>query len=909
MKKAKKLALLSGILSLPILLGSLPASTTWALDASAIGKTVEVQGTYSSGITHKWETLNPVTFGEDAANDKVDTTITLDPSTKYQEYQGVGISLDETSISNLWKLSASDREAVVKNLVDPVSGAGLEQFRITIGSPDCIEHIPFWSYDELPEGVKEDWNLEYFSIEKDKQYHIIDTIKLIQKYNPDAQFFASAWSAPAWMKTKNLFTGYVEPKNDGSNSFVQANKLRDDCINVFARYYVKTIQAFANEGIDIRAITLLNEPGMDVVYPAMDISIEQQQKLALDIKSEFAKANLNTELWVHDFNFWDWKDPSSTATKNYYRIFKDSNVAKGEDVLKASDAVAFHPYWGDPSVMADVAKEYPNLKVHLTETGDFSPSSAMNDFNNYSSSYTGWVGVTDQNGGTLHWTDARDNNVNWDAVNPGWKNRLVVVDTDKKTATYMDSLYGLGQFSKYLACGGRSGSDNSVKEGARRIFSTGSVNGVSNVAFQNPDGEIVMVLINSGAEKDVKVNMLGKALVEKVPADSTTTLRWKPEIPQKGENKAPVLNSITDIGMDQYSTKTFKLNGTDGDGDTLMYYGINLPDGITVDAKTGLVTLAPTKAGTFDLSFVVSDGQDKDTKTMKLIVNRKATPLLGKIEAEDYSMQNGWTDGGGNFVENSGSASGGKDVGYTSAGNWLKYFVNVPKDGVYDVEFGVANGSGSESKNCISIKNEANDVLCTVSVPDTKGWGTWTAVKSKVTLKAGDQFITFYCNKGNFNIDYMKFSIVDKSQLSAAISGAEKIDLTKYSKESGDRLKEVINNAKLIVNNSEATQEEVDKALVTLNEAMSKLVKLPDTPNNPGNPSNPSNPSNPTTPTNPGDNGNTTPDTPTAPVDNNLPKTGAIIGSGVLIAIGAIFIIAGIVVNRRKLSKKSSENN
>ncbi len=43
---------------------------------------------------------------------------------------------------------------------------------------------------------------------------------------------------------------------------------------MFARYYVKYLQAYARHGIQIDALTLLNEPGIDVVYPAMDISID-----------------------------------------------------------------------------------------------------------------------------------------------------------------------------------------------------------------------------------------------------------------------------------------------------------------------------------------------------------------------------------------------------------------------------------------------------------------------------------------------------------------------------------------------------------------------------------------------------------------------------------------------------------
>lgn len=882
MKRERKISIISAVLSLPILLGSLPALVTNAFDTSSSVKIIEVQGSYSSGASHQWESMNKVLFGEDEANKKIETNITIDPSTKYQEYQGIGVSLEETSVSNLWKLDESQREEAVKKMVDPVNGAGIGLFRLTIGSPDCIEHLPFWSYDELPEGVTEDWNLDYFSIEKDRQAHIIDTIKLIQKYNPNAQFFGSAWSAPAWMKTKNKFIGYVEPKNDGSNSYVQANKLRDDCINVFARYYVKTIQAFAEEGINIRAITLLNEPGMDVVYPAMDISIEQQQKLAIEIKQEFAKANLNTELWMHDFNFWDWKDPSSTETKNYYRIFEDSKVAKGEDVIKAADGVAFHPYWGDSSVMGDVAKEFPEMSVHLTESGDFSPGTVVKFFNDYASSFTGWTPITDQNGGTLHWTDERSNDVDWTKVNPSWKNRLFTVNTNTKAVTYTNNFYGLGQFSKYLKSGGTDAKDGSVIEGARRVFSTGTINGISNVTFENPDGEIVMILSNTGAARDVKVNMLGKALVQNIPGYSTTTLRWNPELNSKPHNKVPVLKEISEITMDQYATKTFKLEATDDDNDTLMFYGIGLPEGITVDSKTGLVTLMPSKDGEYTLTFVASDGNGKDTKTMKIIVCKKSIPIDRIVEAENYSSQYGWTDGGSNFIESNGSASGGKNVGYTKKDNWLKYKVIVPAAGVYNVEFGVANGSGSDSKDSVSLKNQLDEVLTTISVPNSNGWSNWITVKSQVELQAGEQEITLYCNAGNFNLDYMKFTAtVDKSSLLAVIDDAENIDTTKYTDESVELLNEAVENGKVLINAIKATQLEVDTCYNDIKEKMEQLVLIPEEPNQPEEPTEPENPSN-------------------NKPDEELPQTGGKLGMNGLLAIGGIILVAGVFVYVRK---------
>ncbi|MER6271438.1 glycoside hydrolase family 30 beta sandwich domain-containing protein [Streptomyces sp900105755] len=502
------------VMTLP-LIGAGPSGRT---GTGGTGHGQVVTGTYSTGAAQAWQPLPVVRTGADPGG-AVDATVVADPGALRQKYTGIGFSLDETSVSNLWKLTPSQRAEAIRLLVDPEHGAGLDRFRLTIGSPDLIEHLPFWSEDDLPAGVTEDFGLKHFSVQRDIDLHIIDTIKLIQHYNPHATFFASAWSAPAWMKTNNRFLGEVALKPGSSTDYYQVGKLRDDCIDVFARYYVKFVQAYAGHGIRVDALTLLNEPGMDVVYPAMDISVAQQQKLALAIKREMGAAHLNTQLYVHDFNFWDWRDPNSTATKNYYRIFQDApdGSVTGAQVRKAADAIAFHPYWGDPAVMRDAFEEF-GKPVQLTETSDLSPSTVLDDFRLDAGSYILWAQTTDQDGGTLHWTPARDNNIDWDqvAATTKWKDRLVTVDTNTRKFTVRDELYGLGQFSKYLS------------PGDVRLESSATEHGISNVVYRTRDGGYVTVLGNGNStDSKVRVTVGGQSFVTTVPAGSYATYRWQ----------------------------------------------------------------------------------------------------------------------------------------------------------------------------------------------------------------------------------------------------------------------------------------------------------------------------------------------------------------------------------------------
>ncbi|WP_250007145.1 carbohydrate-binding protein [Actinoplanes sp. M2I2] len=718
------------------------ASTAAALlaapPATAGGERSTVTGTYSTGAADAWVPL-PTTRVGDGVGKAVDATVVVDPSQRRQRYSGIGMSIDETSVSNLWKLTPAEREKAVRLLVDPKTGAGFDRFRLTIGSPDLIEHLPFWSYDELPAGVTEDFGLKYFSIQRDIDLHMVEAVKLIQKYNPRATFFASAWSAPSWMKTNNRFTGEVALKPGSTTEHYQVGKLRDDCIDVFARYYVKYIQSMRQHEINVDAITMLNEPGMDVVYPAMDISVEQQQKLAVAIKREVRRAGLDTELYVHDFNFWDWRDPNSTATKNYYRIMNDPATRQ------ATDAIAFHPYWGDPAVMRDARREF-GKPVHMTETSDLNPATVLNYFRLDASSYTLWAQATDQTGGTLHWTDKRDNNVDWEEVGrtTKWPDRLVKVNTDTKTFSVRDELYMLGEFARYL-------SPDDV-----RVESSAPAAGVSNVVYRDGD-RFTAVLGNSAASaRSVRVVLGGQSFVVSVPAGSYATYRWKADPPRC--DHAPVLRDVPALTADQYATTLFRLSATDRDRDRLAYYATDLPAGVSLDAATGVVTLSPTTAGTQKLTFYVTDGASRDEVSVTVTVTPKGAPIGARVEAESYAAQTGWTEGGANFVESNAGASGGKNIGWTAAGNSLSYRVDVAQAGSYDLELRVANGSGAVAADAISFRDAAGTNLATVSVPDTGGWAAYQSVHVPVTLAAGDQLVTVFCETGGFNLDYLRLS-------------------------------------------------------------------------------------------------------------------------------------------------------
>lgn len=95
------------------------------------------------------------------------------------------------------------------------------------------------------------------------------------------------------------------------------------------------------------------------------------------------------------------------------------------------------------------------------------------------------------------------------------------------------------------------------------------------------------------------------------------------------------------------------------------------------------------------------------------------------------------------------SSEGGYDVGWTAAGEWLNYTVNVASAGSYTVDLRVASPSGGSLHVGF---NTASNVWKSVSVPATGGWQTWTTVSIPVSLGAGVQQLTLLFDTGGANV-------------------------------------------------------------------------------------------------------------------------------------------------------------
>lgn len=138
------------------------------------------------------------------------------------------------------------------------------------------------------------------------------------------------------------------------------------------------------------------------------------------------------------------------------------------------------------------------------------------------------------------------------------------------------------------------------------------------------------------------------------------------------------------------------------------------------------------------------------------------TSLPGTIEAEDFdSGANGsayWDTTPGNTggahrntdVDIEASSEGGSNVGWTAAGEWLNYTVNVQSAGTYTLGLRVASAGGGGR---VYVTFAGSNKTGTLTVPATGGWQSWTTINATVNLSAGTQVMRVIFENGGINLN------------------------------------------------------------------------------------------------------------------------------------------------------------
>jgi len=119
--------------------------------------------------------------------------------------------------------------------------------------------------------------------------------------------------------------------------------------------------------------------------------------------------------------------------------------------------------------------------------------------------------------------------------------------------------------------------------------------------------------------------MAGSYQVTFTASDSLNTVLETVTITVNNANAAPVLAPIGDKSIDENKELTFTISATDIDGDTIIYSVENLPSGASFENDTFTWWTWYGQAGTYELTFIASDTQLQDSKTVTITVNTVQT--------------------------------------------------------------------------------------------------------------------------------------------------------------------------------------------------------------------------------------------------------------------------------------------
>jgi glucosylceramidase len=406
-------------------------------------------------------------------------SINVDTNQIFQTIDGFGFTLTGGSAQVINRMKPIEKASLLQELFAP-NQLAINYLRVSIGASDLNDTT--FTYDDMPKG-QTDLHLTHFSLNLDKN-DVIPLLKAILRINPNIKILATPWSPPVWMKDTNCFIG---------------GRLQKQYYKVYAQYFVKYIQQMKAEGIDIEAITPQNEP----LHPENNPSLLMVAEAQLDfIKNHlgpaFRQANLKTKIIIYDHN---------CDRPDYPLLILNDLVAKSYIY-----GTAFHLYAGDISILTKIHNAHPDKHLYFTEQytaakGDFGGDLNWHLKNVLIGSMRNWSRTV------FEWNLANDTLFKPHTIGgcTTCKGALTIGNTVTRNVAY----YIIGHASKF------------VPAGSVRIQSN-LLGDLQNVAFKTPNGQKVLIIVNSGRKKEtfsIKCNQ--KSVITTLSAGDVATYVWQ----------------------------------------------------------------------------------------------------------------------------------------------------------------------------------------------------------------------------------------------------------------------------------------------------------------------------------------------------------------------------------------------
>lgn len=457
------------------------------------------------------------------------TDIHIDTSKTYDPFYGIGTSLEESTVYNLLQLKEEERKNFIYKLVDPIDGAGMTLFRLTIGTSDFTGQNFYTYYDGRNLDGEPNWypkeSEEGFTIQKDIDTGIVEIVLMVMEaakyYNveDEIRFFSSPWTPPGWMKLET-------PASQGFTNnelLIKGGRLNSEYIDELAMYYTRYVEEYTKLGIPISALTLQNEPLLEIDYPSCHMTAIQSAQLTIALKKALNSSEILKEYNANIPRLWTFDHNPSDLMSFMGEIFSVDGA------LEAIDGVAVHDYSGALSEMEFLKELYfggTDKTVHLTERSVWGTEGAnriIDYYRNGAISYNSWVTMLDSNISPHQWV--------------GTPSTTMFVREAGSDTNYWacPEFYIAGNFGRF------------IRPGYVRVASDpGSPDTVTNIVYANKeDGTIAAVVVNqTSSSQKFKFVFNEKQFIGTIPAGNVATYIWK-------ENKELIGNPVINGGREE----------------------------------------------------------------------------------------------------------------------------------------------------------------------------------------------------------------------------------------------------------------------------------------------------------------------------------------------------------------------
>jgi len=394
---------------------------------------------------------------------ETEVSIFVNPKKTFQEFLGIGGAITDAS-SEVFSAISEENQKKLLTAYFSKEGISYNIIRTSIHSSD----FGLGSHTYIVEGDSE---LKTFSIEKDLKNRI-PMIKRAQDLIGDKLvFYASPWSPPAFMKT--------------NKTMLRGGKLLPEFRQAWANYYVKFINAYEKEGIPVWGLTIQNEPMATQRWESCIYTADEER----DFLKNFLGPTLK-KAGLSDKKIVVWDHNRDLISNRANTIFEDPEASK------YAWGIGFHWYetWTGSlpnyNNLKNVKESFPDKNLLFTEgcqegfnterlnywpNAERYGNSMINDFNSGTVGWTDWNILLDERGGPNH--------VQNFCFAP------VHANIESDTLIFTPTYYYIGHFSKF------------IKPGALRVSTSTSRTTIQSTSFQNDDGTIVTVVMNSNDDK------------------------------------------------------------------------------------------------------------------------------------------------------------------------------------------------------------------------------------------------------------------------------------------------------------------------------------------------------------------------------------------------------------------------